>query len=85
VRNCCNENLVIANPNHSVALLLRGRDNAAGPENMLTTEFFLKRDGRENINYLKIVAPSGPRGLKLAWTINRKVRISNRLSSFESC
>lgn len=60
----------IANPNpiRSVGLLFRGRDDVAGQERM-TIELVSKRDGRENINSLKIIAP---RGLQIAWTMNKK-------------
>jgi hypothetical protein len=54
-----------------VGFLLRGRDNVAGQERM-TIELVSKRDGKENINYLKIIAP---RGLQIVWTMNKKVRI----------
>ena len=77
-RSICNCDIVIANPNpiESMALLLRGRGNAAGQGPTVTTELFLNHDGKENIKHLKIIAPVGSR---LAWKINRKVRIQQLL------
>ncbi|KAE9363285.1 hypothetical protein N431DRAFT_490135 [Stipitochalara longipes BDJ] len=60
--------IATSNPIQNVALLLRGRDNAATPE-MVTIKLFPGRDRKENINALRIIAP---KGFSYAWTINRK-------------
>jgi hypothetical protein len=77
-RSICNGDIVIANPNphENMAQLLHGRGNGAGHGHTVTTELFLNHDGKENIEYLKIIAPVGS---TLAWTINRKVRIQQLL------
>lgn len=78
-RSICNGDIVKANPNplETMALLLRGPGNAAGHGQTITTELFLNRDCNENIDQLRIKAPVGSR---LAWRINKKVRIQQPLS-----
>jgi len=61
-----------SNPVQNLALLLRGRDNTTAAPEMVTIELFPRRDGKENIIALRMIAP---RGFQYAWTINKKVRV----------
>lgn len=77
-RSICNGDIVIGNPNPlaGMALLLRGRGNAAAQGQTMTFEVFLNHNRKEDINNLRIIAPVGSR---LAWRINKKVRIQQLL------
>jgi hypothetical protein len=55
-----------------LALLLRGRDNTTTAPEMVTIELFPRRDGKENIVALRMIAS---KGFHYAWTINKKVRV----------
>jgi len=55
-----------------------GPDDAAGLANTVTRELYVKRDGNENIQYVKQIVPEGE---LYAWKINKKVRMGCIIST----